>query len=150
MATQAHPVQGATVLVADGDAMLRALLVAALRQDGWIVSEARDGAELVELVYAAIVEDGVPFDLVVSEADISGDGLEALLGLGAMLARTRIIITTARADTMTEHIARELGAAAVIEKPFGLDALLRFALDAVVFTGDARDGSSPPPAPPGP
>lgn len=145
MATQARPGEGATVLVADGDPVLRGLLATLLRREGWIVSEAHDGAELVELVQAAVVEDGVPFDLIVTEVDMPGaGGLEALLGLGAMLARTRIIFTATRVDPTTEHVARSLGALVVLLKPFAIETLLHLATGAPTGTEAVAEAAASP------
>jgi DNA-binding response OmpR family regulator len=113
-----------TAVVAEDDAALRDVIVAALRADGFLVSTARDGRELLEIVRAAACEDGTPPDLIVSDVRMpSLSGLDALTELGALLRETRVLVMTAFGDAATHARARSIGAFGVLHKPFDLDAL---------------------------
>ena len=118
-------VQRARVLVAEDDAALRDLLVSALSDDGYEVIEARDGVDLLRQL-ANLDSDGtdLPVDVVVSDVRMPGtSGLEALTILRRFSRSLPVVLITAFGDIATHAEAERLGAAAVFDKPFDIDAL---------------------------
>jgi DNA-binding response OmpR family regulator len=110
--------------VAESDPALLRLIVDALSRDGFVVSEARDADELIEIARCTRSEDRVPPALVVSDIHIRGrDGLSALDELRPTLAGAVILVISASADEATCAAARRVGASAVLGKPFELDDL---------------------------
>ena len=113
------------ILLAEVDGEMRSVLAAALRQDGYEVTEARDGRELLRYLASDHLDhDGQVFDLVISELRVPGrSGLEVLAGLRLSDRATPFILTTAFCDEECHEEARRLGAVAVFDKPFDLDDL---------------------------
>lgn len=113
------------VLLADDDHDTRAVLAAALRQDGFQVLEARDGGELLDLVSASLLGESAPQpDLIVSDVRMPGfSGLGILTGLRASSWRVPFVLVTAYGSDDLFHEAREVGADAIFYKPFDIDDL---------------------------
>ncbi len=112
------------VLVADDDDDLRDLIAVMLREDGNDVIEARDGAELIHQLEAAMSSDvGVP-DLIITDVC-----MPLLSGLGVLQTLRRahvampVIVITALADESVRCFAARLGAVSVLTKPFDMIAL---------------------------
>ncbi len=111
-----------TVLVADDDDDMRALMVATLKRDGYRVVEAKDGGELLERLRDASDETGEHFDIVVTDVR-----MPRLSGLGVLqeLKRARmhlpVIVVTVFGDDSMHIVARRLGAIGVLRKPFDID-----------------------------
>lgn len=120
---RARPVH---VLVAEDDADVRSQLVAGLRQEGYRVLEARDGLDLLDLIGAWYFPGtkAAPIDLVISDIRMPGQsGLDVLSTLGRLSRRIPVILITGYPDEETRAKARDLGAAALLVKPFGLSDL---------------------------
>jgi len=119
------------IIVADDDDDLRAAMVDALQADGHTIIEAHDGEELLELLERAQDDASGRPDVVVTDVKmpkLSGLGvLEALRHARWSLA---VVVVTAFSDRSIETVATRLGAAAVLHKPFGSDALLAAVRDA--------------------
>jgi CheY-like chemotaxis protein len=113
------------VLLADDDHDTRAVLAAALRQDGFQVLEARDGGELLELVSASLLGEASPQpDLIVSDVRMPGfSGLGILTGLRASSWKVPFVLVTAYGSDDLFDEAREVGADAIFYKPFDIDDL---------------------------
>ena len=121
------------ILLAEDDTELRALIAVELRQDGYEVIEAADGAELLDWIESSIRANRRDyFAAIVSDIRMPGlSGLDVLAALHCAYWVTPVILITAFGDPETHAEARELGAVAVFDKPFDL-AELRRALSAVV------------------
>jgi CheY-like chemotaxis protein len=122
-----------TVLVADDDEDMRALVAGTFRSDGYAVLEARDGAELLEVLENAFDDPRVHPDVVVT--DIM---MPRLSGLGVLDAIRRanlhfpVILMTVLADHSVYTLAKRLGAVGVLRKPFDVDDLRTAVKNAVV------------------
>jgi DNA-binding response OmpR family regulator len=124
-----HPVmmggRPARIMVADDDAEMRSLLTSVLRRDGYEVLEAPSGSALLE-EFAVLLYRGeaLPVDLIISDERMPGVlGLEILSGLREAHWPTPFILITGFGDEKIHSKAARLGAAAVFDKPFDVDAL---------------------------
>lgn len=122
---RAEPARRPRIAVADDSAEMRALIVQALRADGYDVVESGDGHQLVRLLEpAGPDEHATGVDLVVSDLRMPElSGLDVLGALHDRERRTPFILITAFGDEDTHREAHDLGAAAVLDKPFDLDRL---------------------------
>lgn len=105
---------------------MRSLIASVLRRDGMAVTELRDGSDLLELMATELVKGShrAPFDLVVSDIRMPGySGLAALSALRHAGFWMPVILITAFGDERTHAEAFKLGAVAVFDKPFEIDAL---------------------------
>ena len=115
------PPPGTVVIVADDDDDFRSVVAEALRIEGYLVSEAHDGVELIEMLDKGTVSP----DIIV--ADIK---MPRLSGLGILrtLARVHwdvpVVLMTAFSDEAVSSVAGKLGAVGVLRKPFDPDDLL--------------------------
>lgn len=128
-----YPARGHhSALVAEDDPELRRLIVTVLARDGFVVSEARDGHELVEIARSIVREDQSTPTLVISDVRMPGrDGLSALAELKLTLVGAAILVITAFPDEAVLAAARGVGAIAVLHKPFPLDVLRAAALNLI-------------------
>lgn len=114
-------------LVAEDEPEMRALVVSALRRDGYDVSEARSGPELAMLVCSDLIEatDASPIDIVISDVVMPGcTGLDVLAMLRRRDWSVPVLLITAFGSTELHADARRLGAS-ILDKPFELDELRR-------------------------
>jgi CheY-like chemotaxis protein len=121
------------VMIADDDDDFRAVVVSTLRAEGHSTVEARDGQELVEALER--FRGGAPSlrpDVLVTDVKmpkLSGFGvLEALRCARWNLA---VVVMTALSHESIDALARRLGAAEVLHKPFDPDALLTAVRNAI-------------------
>lgn len=117
------------VLLAEDDPDLRALLAQAFRSRDFEVTECVDGPALVSRL-GTFVLFGPPagFDLVVSDIRMPGaTALEILEGMRECEGVPPVILITAFPSESTGVAARQLGVAAVFEKPFDIDELIETA-----------------------
>ena len=132
------------VLVAEDDGEMRNLITATLRNAGYDVTEVRDGMELLDFVEAA-AKFGAPdrYAAVVSDIRMPWlSGLDVLAVLSAAAWRTPVVLITAFGDAETHAEGRDLGAAAVLDKPFEMSELTG-TLARVIMRAS---GSSAPPS----
>lgn len=116
----------ARILVADDDAEIRCLLVAALRQSGHLVSQARDGLELLTVLSAVSTHQLEPPAAVVSDIRMPlFSGIDALRNARGFGLDVPFILMTAYRDPAVLADAHALGASALFAKPFDIDLLLR-------------------------
>jgi len=114
------------ILLAEDDAPLRELIATALRADGYEVVEAGDGLELLAHVESALSAKDHGFDAWVIVADINMPGLtglDVLAILRCAAVDAPVLLMTAFGDKETRLEAAELGAAAILDKPFDLECL---------------------------
>lgn len=118
---------GRRVLLAEDDDEMCRLLAETLRGDGFEVVCTANGLELLEKIngYRGEMIGGRFFDvdLIVSDMRMPWvGGLEVLRQLRERDRVTPVIMITAFGDERTHADAYHLGATAVIDKPFDLDA----------------------------
>jgi two-component system OmpR family response regulator len=112
MGSQGH------ILVVDDDAEIRALLRRAFERDGFVVSEARNGAEMRARI------DDANLGLVTLDLTLGGeDGLELAREIRSR-RNVPIIMITGKGDTIDRVVGLELGADDYITKPFQLREVL--------------------------
>jgi len=114
------------VLIAEDDNEMRRLLVKVLRADGYAAVECRDGIELFGHLEAFVGRQAdLDFDAIISDILMPGPtGLEILEALHDRTGFPPVILITAFGDKGTHARAEKAGAAAVLDKPFGIDELL--------------------------
>jgi two-component system response regulator (stage 0 sporulation protein F) len=128
---RAYDEVGRRVLVADDDDELRGILVEALRSDGYAVSEARDGMEMLAIIHDSLTYPGSRPDVVVADVRMPHlSGLGALQELKRTGVRLPVVMMTAFCPESVEIVAKRLGAAGVLRKPFDLDDLRTAVLNA--------------------
>jgi two-component system response regulator (stage 0 sporulation protein F) len=123
------------VLVADDDDDLRALVVPALRSDGYDLIEARDGAALVEIMTKSTPPDAVVTDICMPGAS----GLSILDELRKAGCMTPIVVITAYGGEHTRALAERLGANATFQKPFDIDDLRTVVMHLLQATSRSRE-----------
>jgi len=110
----------ATILVCDDEAVMRALVRAALEEDGYSIAEARDGDESLDLIRR------LRPDLVILDMMMPGrSGLDVLNELRAdpELSGTPVLMLTAKAQADDRVAAERAGADRYLSKPFRLAEL---------------------------
>jgi DNA-binding response OmpR family regulator len=111
------------LMLAEDNQEMRSLLASTLRNDGYEVIEARTGVELLDQIQFAR-QGEKPVDIVVADVRMPGlTGLEVLRRLQREEFTAPVILITAFGDEETHRTALDLGAAAVLDKPFDLDDL---------------------------
>lgn len=118
----------APILLAEDDDALRSLIAHALREAGHAVVEANNGVELLDRIEAAIAWGAParpPISLIITDVRMPGmTGVDVLSVLRCAYWATPVILMSAFADAMLRGEAFELGAAAVVAKPFAMDELV--------------------------
>jgi len=117
------------VLVAEDDTRMRQLLAAMLRRAGFEVTEAKNGAELLDCIGNLGATPTRSIDLIISDIRMPMlSGLDVLTEARWDRWDIPVILITAFGDEDTHAEARRLGAAAVFDKPFELDVIRSAAL----------------------
>lgn len=114
------------VLVAEDDDEMRLLLSECLRRKGMRVIECPNGLHLVEHLTGLITRGERPeFDIIISDIRMPWiSGLQVFKGLRSKRALPPVILITAFGDEETHQQARNIGVAAIYDKPFDIDVLL--------------------------
>jgi len=113
------PAQSPTIVVADDDPEMRAVLRDFLSGTGYGVVEASGGGELLELLAR------VTASAIILDKEMPGwSGLDLLPPLRNRHPEVPVIVITAFGGPSTREAAERLGAVAYIEKPFKLSDLL--------------------------
>lgn len=139
------PAQGRTVLVADDDDQVRAMIAEYLRGHGFVVLEAANGLEALLQVKRERPE-AVVLDLAMPRLG----GLEALRQIHGSAAEAFVVVITGADDPRLGEQALASGAAVVLRKPVVLAELLGALSRAPTpGAGSARAPQSDPGATPG-
>ena len=113
----------ASVLIVDDEDQLRTLMCETLKEAGYLVAEARDGAEALRQ-YRMVPADLVIMDILMPNQD----GLETTVTLRREFPNVKIIAITGGSDMIGIlnflDVAKMLGAHRVLQKPFDMKALL--------------------------
>jgi len=121
-------------IIADDDADHRRLLASVIRRAGFEVLEAQNGEELLDMYDGQHPPDVIVTDLMMPR--VSGFGvIEKLRDLESSVP---IVLVSAVGDDNMDILARDLGAAAMVHKPFDF-AVLR---DLVVRIAHGAGGTS--------
>ncbi len=109
------------VLVCDDAKFMRVMISAILTNAGWaVVGEAENGLQAVEK-YKELGPDVVTMDMVMPEMG----GIDALREIVKDDASARVVMCTAMGQDDLIAEAHELGASAVLLKPFTSEGLLK-------------------------
>lgn len=109
------------VLIAEDDREMRRLLRAAIGARGHLVEGYENGAKLL----ASLSEDDPP-DVIISDVQMPEvDGLELLARVRDRHPDLPVLLISAFGSAQLHQRARELGAAAVLDKPVRLPKLLQ-------------------------
>ncbi len=120
------------ILLAEDDVDLRELLMFVLSRAGYRVTVCGNGLQLLETL-----ETYPDIDLVVSDVRMPAlTGLEVLESQYEKNNPPPFICMTAFGDLETHQTAARLGAAAVIDKPFDLDALVELVHSVCPYPGE--------------
>ena len=127
------------ILIADDDDDMRALMATTLRSDGYSVTKARDGAELLEMLRDAIEDARHRPDILVTDIKMPRlSGFGVLQAMRRAQVRMPVILVTAFGDESMHTVAKRLGAVGVLQKPFDVDDLRTVVLNAsTAFERDA-------------
>jgi two-component system, NtrC family, nitrogen regulation response regulator NtrX len=127
-----------SVLIIDDEPNIRRMLRGLLESEGYVVTEAADGAAGVE---RAVTEDPdvVLMDLVMPRMD----GLAALRGLAERKPRLPVVMMSGRATLQDAVAATRLGAFQFLEKPLGPEAVVS-TVNGAVELKRALDRAEPP------
>jgi len=107
-------------MIAEDDDDMRSLLVHALKQDGYDVRSAGDGASLIVQIAENVIGSDLGVDLIISDIRMPVVGGLAVVEALRRSGRTvPVILMTAFGDDATRCHAEELGAL-LFDKPFAL------------------------------
>jgi len=110
--------QATHILIVDDDPEVRATLKAALDPEGFRITEAGSGAEMLAAVSAA------QFDLITLDLNLSGeDGLKLAREVRSR-SNVPIVMITGKGDTIDRVVGLEVGADDYIAKPFHVREVL--------------------------
>ncbi len=127
------------ILLAEDDTELRRLIRTTLRKAGYHVTACENGINLLDHLGSYVFrEQGERFALVITDIRMPGvTGMEVLEGLSRIHGVPPIVLITAFGDPETHGEAAKLGAVAVLDKPFGMSALLDVVASVVPPAGKA-------------
>ena len=113
-----------SVLLVDDDPVVRRAIARRLRQAGLDVDEAVDGHQAVSMF------EEREYRLIVLDFDMPElDGLETQARLLEINSAARIVFATGYASPERLAVVRTSGALGLLEKPYRIDALIKFAND---------------------
>lgn len=119
------------IFLAEDDAAMRAMLRMLLTRSGFAVVDCPDGAALIAEIERTR-EGGPRPQVIISDVQMPGaSGLDVVDTASRVLPGVPIILITAFGDDRTHRRARELGATAVLNKPFTLAELQNLVARAV-------------------
>ena len=119
------------ILLAEDDEEMRRLLVQELQKNGYQVCECSTGLRLLDKLGNRLVSpeklkcEPTEYDLIISDIRMPGvTGMSVLEGMCLFEGFPPMILITAFGDEKTHEQAKELGAAALFDKPFEIEDLL--------------------------
>ncbi|MBW2369143.1 MAG: response regulator [Deltaproteobacteria bacterium] len=143
--TRGNAGHGYNVLLADDDYEMRRLLAWSLNKQGYKVTECKDGNTLMKKVGSVPSEGVQSFDLIISDIRMPGfTALQVLEISSDFVVLPPMLLITAFPDDETRKKARQLGAVAVVEKPFDVKVLMK-KVRQILPPGLARKRPSPNP-----
>ncbi|HRJ77049.1 MAG: Sporulation initiation phosphotransferase F [Planctomycetes bacterium] len=110
----------AVILIVDDELLIRWSLRERLKQEGYEVIEAQDGAQAARHFSAGVAFAAVLLDYKLPDTD----GLALLALLRQAQAHCPVIMMTAYGTADVQRKAHELGISGFVEKPFDYDALV--------------------------
>lgn len=114
------------VLLAEDDSTFRALLARVLRERGFLVTEACDGEELLQLI-AGQAEHGEAqsrFDVILSDVQMPQfTALDVMLATRRARGDAKVVLMTAYGNEAVKNLAMRRGVSYLVEKPCSLVAL---------------------------
>jgi len=117
------------ILLAEDDSEMRALLSMALQRSGYDVVECSDGIGMLTCLASFFLPDEYSpdsLDLIISDIRMPGiTALKVLEGKPEKHDFLPMILITTFGDEETHILAKQFGAAALIDKPFDVDLLLQ-------------------------
>jgi two-component system response regulator (stage 0 sporulation protein F) len=128
LSKKTHGNNSPSILLAEDDEEMRSLLALMLRKEGYRVTECTNGVSLLDMLSSFFLpgEERENFDLIISDIRMPGiTGMEMLMGANELDNFPPIILITAFGDKETHMQAERLGAAALFDKPFDIDELLK-------------------------
>jgi DNA-binding response OmpR family regulator len=127
------------ILLAEDDKEMRTLLAHALMSFGYEVVACPDGVDMLTHLAAFLMpRDQVheSFDLIISDIRMPGvTGMEVLQGKPKRADFPPMILITAFGDDETHAQAAQYGVAAMFDKPFDVDELLK-KVNAILLSGE--------------
>ncbi len=135
-----RPASSTSILLVDDEQIVRRSVARLLRQAGFDVTEAEDGAEAIARYSRR------RFDLVVLDLDMPGlDGEQTQARLLQLDPSVRVVFASGHVDPKREAAVRARGALDFLQKPFALDTLLGIAREVLNddFAGDIEEPTRP-------
>jgi DNA-binding response OmpR family regulator len=113
------------IVVAEDDKEMRTLLMIYLKKFGYTVKPCNNGKELLEEISTSLLSRKGKIDLIISDIKMPHySALEILNGLKSIQGLPPVILITAFGNDELHKEAVEIGAKAVLDKPFNFDLLL--------------------------
>jgi DNA-binding response OmpR family regulator len=117
--------QPLSILIVEDDPGLRSALARELKRRGFMVTVAETVDEALDVLINSRVLSGAPIDVLLADLRLSGwDGLDLLRAVHKVSSTTRSILMSGFATAKDHQVARDLGAVAVLTKPFTNEDLL--------------------------
>jgi two-component system response regulator (stage 0 sporulation protein F) len=128
LSKKTHGNNSFSIVLAEDDEEMRSLLALMLRKKDYRVTECPSGISLLDMLSSFFLpgEKYKNFDLIISDIRMPGiTGMEILMGANELDNFPPIILITAFGDKETHMQAERLGAAALFDKPFDIEELLK-------------------------
>ncbi len=129
------------ILLAEDDLEKRKMLAWSLQEEGFDVTECKDGNSLMKRIgFRNILGEVKTFDLIISDIRMPGvTGMQVLERAKEYEDFPPMILITAFGDEVTHARAEKLGVAVVIDKPFDIDDLLATIYQIIPFKRPSTD-----------
>ena len=133
------PAKHPRILLAEDDHEMRSLIAWTLHRAGYKVTECRSGFELFQHLRASLeYSKSKGYDLLVSDIRLPGfNAFEVLEDMQSQGECPPIILITSFGDDATHKRAKQMGVAAMFDKPFDMDDLTKMVRE-LVPNGERR------------